>query len=77
MMKTYIVGTVLSLLLSSAAAVNTFYPVPCGRGFPSGVCMTENRCLDAEGFWVGRACEAYPTVGSMGCCYNIPEDEDK
>lgn len=52
------------------------YPAPCGRSVPPGVCTTSSHCAGAGGFWVERDCEFYKDLGGIGCCYDIPGDDD-
>lgn len=73
-MKLIICLSLLAPLINAAAvgsAAPAFYPAPCGRGFPHGVCLDEDTCGDAGGFYVGRDCPFYG-VGDIGCCYDIP-----
>jgi hypothetical protein len=71
------ISAVIPLALCAATPVADFYPAPCGRSVPPGVCMTSSRCERAEGFWVERDCTAYGPVTGIGCCYDIPGDDDK
>ncbi|OIW30588.1 hypothetical protein CONLIGDRAFT_679367 [Coniochaeta ligniaria NRRL 30616] len=56
-----IISTVLPLLAAAAAVAPVvdpsspdFYPAPCGRSIPHGVCLDESTCEDEGGFYVGR-----------------------
>ncbi len=83
-----IISAVVLPLLAAAAAVVAgpaavvdpsspdYYPAPCGRSIPHGVCLDEPTCEDEGGFYVGRDCPFYG-VNDIGCCYNIPEDGDE
>jgi hypothetical protein len=74
-----IMSAALPLLAAAAglAAVDTtspdYYPAPCGRSIPHGVCLDETSCEDQGGFYVGRDCTFYG-VNDIGCCYDIPGD---
>jgi hypothetical protein len=71
-----IIATIfLALLALGAAMPQDPYPAPCGRSTPSGRCTTETACASLGGFYVGRDCTFYD-VSDIGCCYNIPKDED-
>ncbi|KAK3935033.1 hypothetical protein QBC46DRAFT_324117 [Diplogelasinospora grovesii] len=71
-MKFLVLVTALIPAISAAAVDGGLYPAPCGRSVPHGVCMTEDRCTSAGGFYVGRDCPFYD-VSDVGCCYDIPE----
>lgn len=77
---------ILPLLFGAAAAAAVavapdpsspdYYPAPCGRSIPHGVCLDEATCEDEGGFFVQRDCPFYGVL-DIGCCYNIPRDGDK
>lgn len=78
-----IISAVLPLLAAAAAVVAPvdpssphYYPAPCGRSIPHGVCLDEATCEEEGGFYVGRDCPFYG-VNDIGCCYNIPDHGDE
>lgn len=61
--------------VAAAPSSADYYPAPCGRSIPHGVCLDEATCEDEGGFFVQRDCPFYGVL-DIGCCYGI-RDGDK